>query len=176
MAKFVFAMNVSLDGYVNHDLFGGAPGPELFRHFIAQTAGLSGSIYGRVMYETMRYWDGDESSWDDAEREYAEGWRRQPKWVVSNTLKEVGPNATLIKGDIEKAAHQLKSELSGEIEIAGPMLAHELRALIDEYHLYMRPYVLGAGKPFFAGARPPLRLIANELIGEDALRLKYVPA
>ncbi|PMZ61390.1 deaminase, partial [Pseudomonas sp. FW306-2-11AA] len=46
----------------------------------------------------------------------------------------------------------------------------------DEYRLYLRPFVLGGDAPFFAGPRPPLRLIASEPIGEDVLRLSYVPA
>ena len=53
MAKFVFGMNLSLDGYVDHTAF--APGPALFRHFIEQVRGLTGSVYGRRMYEVMRY-------------------------------------------------------------------------------------------------------------------------
>jgi dihydrofolate reductase len=48
--------------------------------------------------------------------------------------------------------------------------------LVDEYRLYLHPIVLGRGKPFFAGPRPPLRLVANDLIGEDVIRLTYVPA
>jgi riboflavin biosynthesis pyrimidine reductase len=64
------------------------------------------------------------------------------------------------------------------IELAGPDLARGLTdlGLIDEYRLYLRPIVLGSGTPFFAGPTPPLRLVANELIGEDAIRLTYVPA
>jgi riboflavin biosynthesis pyrimidine reductase len=48
--------------------------------------------------------------------------------------------------------------------------------LIDEYRLYLHPIVLGHGKPFFAGPRPPLRFVASELIGKDVIRLTYVPA
>jgi len=48
--------------------------------------------------------------------------------------------------------------------------------LIDEYRLYLHPVVLGRGKPFFAGPRPPLRLVASDRIGEDVIRLTYVPA
>ena len=174
MAKLVFAMNLSLDGYVDHQGF--APGPVLFRHFIEQVRGLAGSVYGRGLYEVMRYWDEDHPEWSAAERDFALAWRNQPKWVVSRTLKSVGPNATLVEGDVEAAIRGLKAGLAGEIEIGGPELAASLTDLIDEYQLYFRPVVLGRGKPFFAGPRPPLRLVASDVIGEDAIRLTYVPA
>lgn len=70
MAKLVFAMNVSLDGYVDYDKF--APGPALFRHWIENTRGLAGSLYGRKLCEIMRYWEQDDPEWTAAEREFAE--------------------------------------------------------------------------------------------------------
>jgi riboflavin biosynthesis pyrimidine reductase len=72
----------------------------------------------------------------------------------------------------------LKARLVGEISVSGPDLARSLTdlGLIDEYRLYVHPVVLGHGKPFFAGPRPPLRLVASDLIGEDVIRLTYVPA
>jgi dihydrofolate reductase len=176
MAKLVFGMNQSLDGYVDHDKF--APGVALFRHFIEQVRGLTGSVYGRRLYEIMRYWDDDRPEWDAAERDFAAAWRKQPKWVVSRTLKSVGPNATLVADDVEGVVRGLKARLAGEIDVGGPDLARSLTdlGLIDEYRLYVHPVVLGHGKPFFAGPRPRLRLVANDLIGEDAVRLTYVPA
>jgi dihydrofolate reductase len=176
MAKLVFGMNQSLDGYVDHEAF--APGAVLFRHFIDHVRSLTGSVYGRGLYEVMRYWDEDDAAWDAAERDFAAAWRRQHKWVVSQSLKSVGPNASLIEGDLEAAIRALKAEHEGEIDVGGPKLAQSLTALglIDEYRLYLRPVVLGHGNPFFAGARPPLRLLAHEDIGEDALRLTYAPA
>ena len=176
MAKLVFGMNQSLDGYVDHQEF--APGPSLFRHFIEQMRGLTGSVYGRRMYEVMRYWDEDRPEWNADDHDFATAWRSQPKWVMSRSLKSVGPNATLVGGDIEAVIRELKAGLIGEIEVAGPDLARSLTdlGLIDEYRLYFRPVVLGRGKPFFAGPRPPLRLVANDLIGEDTIRLTYVPA
>jgi dihydrofolate reductase len=176
MAKLVFGMNLSLDGYVDHQEF--APGPALFRHFIEEVRGLTGSVYGRRMYEVMRYWDDDNPEWTPDFRDFAAVWRSQPKWVVSRSLKSVGPNATLVTDDVEAVIRGLKAELAGEIEVGGPDLAQSLTdlGLIDEYRLYFRPVVLGRGKPFFAGPRPPLRLVANDLVGEDAIRLTYVPA
>lgn len=176
MAKIVFGMNQSLDGYVDHKAF--APDPTLFRYFIREAEGQAGSIYGRQMYEIMRYWDDDHSDWDAEEHAFASAWRKMPKWVVSRSLKSVGPNAVLIEGDVEGAIRQLKAERDGEIEVAGPNLAHSLTelGLIDEYRIYLHPVVLGHGTPYFAGSRPPLRLIAQDRIGEDVIRLAYVPA
>ena len=176
MAKIVFGMNVSLDGYVDHQKF--APGPALFRHFIEQARCLTGSVYGRRLYEVMRYWDEDRPEWDAEERDFAAAWRSQPKWIVSRSLKSVGLNATLVSDDIEAVIGGLKARLAGEIAVSGPELARSLTdlGLIDEYRLYFHPVVLGHGKPFFAGPRPPLRLVASDRIGEDAIRLTYVPA
>jgi len=176
MAKLVYGLNVSLDGYADHDKFGGAPATLLFRHFIEQVRGLSGMVYGRGMYEVMRYWDEDDASWDADERDFAQVWRSKHKWVASRSLTSVGPNATLVSGDIAATVRDLKARLDGEIEVAGPTLAHSLGDLVDEYRMYMRPFVVGSGRKFFAGPRPPLRLVASERVGEDAVRLTYVPA
>jgi len=176
MAKFVFGMNLSLDGYVDHQEMR-PPGRALFRHWIEHVRDLTGSIYGRRVYEAMQYWDEDHPEWDADRQEFAVAWRTQPKWVVSGSLKSVGPNATLIGDDVEGAMRALKAEQVGEIAVAGPELAGSLTdlGLIDEYRLYFRPFVLGRGTPFFAGARPPLRLVASDAIGEDTMRLTYVP-
>ncbi len=176
MAKLIFGLNQSLDGYVDHE--GIAPDPVLFRHFIEHVRGLAGIVYGRRMYEVMRYWDEDLPDWDAEQHEFAAAWRSQPKWVVSRTLKSVGPNATLVEDDLEAVIRGLKAQLAGEIGLGGPDLARSLTdlGLIDEYRLYLHPRVLGHGKPFFAGPRPPLRLVASDRIGKDVIRLTYVPA
>ena len=177
MAKLVYGLNQSLDGYVDH-LELPPPGPALFRHWIEHVRDLTGSVYGRRMYEAMRYWDEDHTEWTPARRDFAAAWRRQPKWVVSRSLKSVGPNATLVSDDIETVIRRLKAELAGDISVSGPELARSLTdlGLIDEYRLYLHPVVLGRGKPFFAGPRPPLRLVSTDHPGEDVIRLTYVSA
>ena len=176
MARFVFGMNQSLDGYVDHTEFG--PSPALFRHFIEEAQAQAGSVYGRRMYEIMRYWDEHDDGWGEEEQSFAAAWRNQPKWVVSRSLEPVGPHATLVGGDLERAMRELKAELDGEIEVAGPGLARSLTelGLIDEYRIYLHPVVLGHGTPYFAGPRPPLRLVAHNRIDDDVIRLTYVPA
>jgi dihydrofolate reductase len=177
MAKLVYGMNQSLDGYVDHMKIG-PPEPAVFGHFIEHVRGLTGVIYGRRLYEIMCYWDEDLPDWDAQDREFAAVWRSLPKWVVSRTLKAVGPSATLIADNIEAEIRRLKVELAGEIDVGGPDLARSLTeaGLIDEYRIYLHPVVLGGGKPYFAGPRPPLHLLASDLIAEDLIRLTYVPA
>jgi dihydrofolate reductase len=181
MGKLVFGMMQSLDGYVA----GAAGGPELpppgvalHHYFNDHVRSLAGCLYGRKMYEVMRYWDEDRPEWDAVEHEFAAAWRAQPKWVASRSLKSVGANATLVGDDVEAFVRRLKAEVDGHIDVAGPDLAGSLTdlGLIDEYHLYLRPFVLGRGKPFFAGACPPLRLVASGPVGEDAVRLAFVAA
>lgn len=174
MATFVFGMNQSLDGYVDHLEM--HTGPALFRHWIDHVRGLAGSVYGRRVYELMQYWDEDRPEWDAPRHEFAAAWRSQPKWVVSRSLTSVGPNATLVSDDVETVMLGLKARLAGEIAVSGPQLAHSLAGLVDEYRLYIHPVVLGRGKPFFAGPRPPLRFVRAENVGEDTMRLIYVPA
>lgn len=179
MAKLVFGMMQSLDGYVAGPEGGPelpAPGEALHRHFNDHVRGLAGCLYGRHIYELMRYWDEDQPGQDEVGLDFGAAWRAQPKWVVSRTLKSVGPNATLVGDDLEGFVRALKTGHEGEIDVAGPELAGRLTelGLIDEYRLYLRPFVLGGGKPFFHGARPPLRLTASERI-EDTIVLSYVP-
>ena len=185
MATIVFGMMQSLDGYVagvggelEPPLHSPGPGVALFRYWIDHVRGLAGSLYGRRMYEAMRYWDEDRPEWGAAEHEFATVWRRQPKWVASRSLREVGANATLVGDDLDAFARRLKAEVDGVIDVAGPDLAASLTrlGLIDEYQLYFRPFVLGRGKPYFADARPPLRLVDTSPVGEDAIRLTFVPA
>ena len=92
-------------------------------------------------------------------------------------MKAVGPNARLIADDLEGAIRKLKAERDGEIEVAGPNLARSLTdlGLIDEYRIYLHPVVLGHGAPYFAGPRPPLRLVSSDPMGDDVIRLRYVP-
>ena len=188
MAKLVFGMMQSLDGYVAgaSQTFAATtagagspilppPGELLHTHFNDYIRGSAGMIYGRRMYEIMRYWDEDHPQFDAVERDFAVAWRSKPKWVASRTLKSVGPNATLIRDNVGAFVRDLKAKINGVIDVAGPELAGSLTTLglIDEYRLYLRPYVLGAGKPFFFGPRPPLHFVGVESIGGEAVRVTY---
>jgi len=166
MGNLVFGMMQSLDGYVA-GVDGGppailAPGDRLARHFHDHVRGLAGIV-------------DDQPDWNAIERDFALAWRGKPKWVASHTLQAVGPNATLIRDDVGTFVRKLKKEVAGEIDVAGPELAGSLTAqgLIDEYRLYLRPFILGRGKPYFAGPRRPLHLVSTETVGEDTVRLTY---
>ena len=166
----------SLDSYVDHMKLG-PPALAVSRHFTKHVRALTGLIDRRRTYEIMRYWDDDFPDWTAQDRDLAAAWRTQPKWVVSRSLKSVGPNATLAAGDLEKRIRRLNAERVGDIHVAGPVLAQSLSdvGLVDEYRLYLRPVVLGGRPPFFAGDRTPLHLVGSDLIADDVIRLSYVP-
>lgn len=176
MGRLVYGLQQSLDGYVDHQLLG-RPGPVVMRHFLERVRHAAGLIYGSRTYGIMQYWDAPQDDWDEATREFGEAWRSRRKYVVSDRLGSVGPNATLISGNIETAIGALKAAYEGELDVAGPTLAASLAelGLIDEYRLYLRPVVLGGGTKFFAPPRRAMRLVGCEDIGEGMVRLRYVP-
>ncbi|PBC10361.1 dihydrofolate reductase family protein [Mesorhizobium sp. WSM3859] len=184
MAMIVYAMLTSLDGYIagpsgNIDL--PVPEEELHRHFNEEMRRTSIVLCGRRMYETMRFWDSPECEIgaEDVERDFARAWRETPKIVFSTTLREVGPNARLVKGDVEAVAKSLKAETDGEISVSGAELAgHLARAgLIDEYRLYVHPVVLGGGKPYFqSGLSLALTPLGTERFTQGVTLLRYTPA
>lgn len=177
MAKLFYGMMQSLDGYiaaVDGELVLPEPGPELHRYWNRRMKAVAGSLYGRRIYELMSFWDRPEA--DEMEPDFATAWRATPKWVVSRTLDSVGPNAELLPGDLKGEVERLKSRYEGEIEVAGPEMAASLTelGLIDEYWLYLLPFVLGSGKPFFKGPVPGrLQLIGTEQLPEGVVLVKY---
>ncbi|WP_431298879.1 dihydrofolate reductase family protein [Tabrizicola sp. BL-A-41-H6] len=175
MATFVCSMNVSLDGYVDHRAF--MPDAPLFQYWTNQLREASASVYGRKIYEIMRYWETAQPEWDDADRAFADEWVAKPKWVVSRTLTDVGPNTTLVSGDVEGVLRKVRNDVPGEVAVSGTVLVQSLGELgmIDAYRLHYHPVVLGGGKPFFAGAVPRLRFQGSDRITDDVVRLTYLP-
>jgi dihydrofolate reductase len=184
MAKMIYGMLMSLDFYIEGPEGGPRlppPGAELHRHFNDWMRRISVALYGRRMYEIMRFWD----TWDERPEasevaiDFARAWRDTPKVVVSTTLRELGPNATLIASDIESAVTSLKSRTEGEIAVAGAGLATSLArlGLIDEYRLYLHPLVLGGGKLFLEKGLPlELEPLGAESLPQGVTLLRYAKA
>jgi dihydrofolate reductase len=180
MAKLIYGMMQSLDGYVgalDGTINLPEPAPALHRYFNERMWRVTGSIYGRRLYELMSYWDGDFTDAGEVDRDFAAAFKASPKWVVSRTLEKVGPNAVLLGGDLRHEVERLKAEYDGEIEVGGPGIAASLTelGLIDEYQLFLLPVVLGGGKPFFGGGAVPgaLELIGTEQLPEGVVLVRY---
>lgn len=180
-AKLIFGMLTSLDGYVaarDGELVLPPPAADLHRYFNVQMRSATAVLHGRRMYEVMRHWDahGDEAGAPEASRDFARAWRDTPKLVVSKTLREVGPNARLVRDELADAVRSLKAEVDGDVLVGGPALAASLArlGLLDEYHVFVQPVVLGGGKPFFEAGRPlRLRLLGQEDLPEGVVALRY---
>jgi dihydrofolate reductase len=182
MGRLVYGMLQSLDGYIadEHGVITlTVPGPDLHRHFNDVMRATPLSIYGRSMWEMMRYWGEPDPERDAVGEEFAVLWQETPKVVVSTTLTEVPAGVTLVRSGVVDAVRALKSGCDGDLDVSGARLAASLGAagLIDEYRLYVQPVVLGAGTPYFAaGFRPELALIAAEPLPQDVMLLRYAPA
>lgn len=181
MGLVSYGMLVSIDGYIadaNGEITLPVPGPELHRHFNHHQRELSLSVYGRRMWQMMSYWGEPDPERDEVAEDFALEWIRTPKIVFSASLGEVPDGVSLIATDAVTAMRRIKADTPGEIEVSGPSLAASLGAagLIDEYHLYTQPVVLGGGKPYFAeGFRPELRLLGAETLPDDVVLTRYAP-
>ena len=183
MARIVYSMMVSLDGYIagpTGDIGLPVPEADLHQHFNDMMEQTSMELCGRRMYEVMRFWDNPEREASDSkvERDFARAWQETPKIVFSTTLREVGPNARLVNSDAENEVASLKLKTEGYISVAGANLAaHLARAnLIDEYRLYMHPVVLGGGKPYFhSGLSLKLTPLGTESLPQGVTLLRYAP-
>lgn len=182
MGKLIYAMNVSLDGYVattDGGLDWTIVDEELHSWWNDQLRKEAASLYGRRLYETMVYWQTAESDPEltDVERDFARVWKAMPKIVFSTTLDEVVDGCRLIRTDPVEALSSLWEEFDGNLSIGGPTLASAfIRAgLVDEYWLAVNPVVLGAGIPFFPPLeqRIGLKLLETKRFSSGAALLAY---
>src|SRR5262245_24408512 len=180
----VYGFAVSVDGYIARGLGGdiGLPMPEeaLHRQFNEMQKRVALSLYGRNMYEVMKYWDAPPAESSEFEHEFARAWQRTPKVVFSTTLETVGPNARLVKEktDVERTVRHLKAETNGQIEVAGAGLAAKLIGfvLLNEFRLSMMPVVLRGGKPYFeAGLHLELEPLGAESLPQHCTLLRFRP-
>ena len=182
MRKLIYSMSVSLDGFVagpGGDIAWSTPDEELHRFHNEQAREVGVELYGRRLYEVMRWWEGAEErpSVSEPELEFARIWRETPKIVFSRTLETVEGYATLVRdGAVEEVA-RLKEQPGGNLAVGGAGLAATfIRAgLVDEYRLFVNPVVLGVGTPFFPPLDEPinLELVETRTFGSRVVYVRY---
>jgi dihydrofolate reductase len=159
LRKLIYYMSVSLDGFTagpDGEIDWSPPDEELHRFHNQRVQALGAHLLGRRLYEVMLFWETREEQPSAAEHEleFARIWKQLPKVVFSNTLDSVEGNTTLADGDPVEVAAELKRQPGKDLAVGGPGLASTLirAGLVDEYHQFVSPVVLGAGTPYF----PPL--------------------
>lgn len=183
MGKIIYAMSVSLDGYIeaeDGDFSWLYPDEELHRHFNEVESQVDIYLYGSRMYKEMSaFWptaDKDPEA-PDFIVEYARIWQNKPKIVFSKTLKDAGWNTRIVKGDMEKEVIKLKEQDDKTMSVSGAKTASALIELnlIDEYRLYIHPVILGGGKPMLPPLKEKvkLRLVETHTFGSGVVMLRY---
>ena len=116
-------------------------------------------------------------SFSEDHREFGRIWMRTPKVVFSKTLRHVEYNGRLAGDDIGAEVAQLKEGVEGDLALGGATLAATFMklGLIDEYRMFVRPIVLGGGKPFFPPLERPLnvRLVETRTFPGGVVLLRY---
>jgi dihydrofolate reductase len=179
MAKLIYPINVSLDGYMEDErgnIEWSISDDEVFAFWTDFQRPIGTYLYGRQMYESMVYWEtasakkGDQP---DVMREFAQIWRAAEKNVYSRTLQEVSSVRTRIEREFDPdVIRRLKQSSEANITIGGPELAGQAMSagLLDECHLLVNPIVLGGGKR----ALPDNLRMRLELLGERRFRCGVV--
>jgi dihydrofolate reductase len=182
MRKLIYSMGVSLDGFIagpEGEIDWSAPDEELHRFHNQQVRETGAQLYGRRLYETMRFWETAEENPAAAEHEleFARIWKDTPKLVFSRTLDAVEGNARLVKGDAAEEVARLKQEQGNDLAVGGAGLASTFMklGLIDEYRLFVSPVVLGGGTPYFPALdeRIDLELVETRTFGSRVVYVRY---
>jgi dihydrofolate reductase len=182
MRRLTYSMGVSLDGFIagpDGDIDWSAPDEELHRFHNQHARETGAELYGRRMYETMRYWEtaDEQSSLSEYELEFARIWKDTPKIVFSTTLDRVEGNARLVRDGVAEEVAELKEQPGGELAVGGAGLASTLIKLdlVDEYRLFVSPVVLGGGTPYFPALdeRINLELVETRTFGSRVVYVRY---
>jgi dihydrofolate reductase len=182
MARLVYSMLASLDGFVE-DSSGrfewAAPDAEVHAFVNELERPVGTYLYGRRMYETMRYWEDppDLAAQPPHIRDYAALWQAADKVVYSRTLRSVSSARTRIEPEFDAdAVRRLKAEVPGEVSVGGPELAAQAIAagLVDDYHLFLVPVLVGGGKRALPdGVRADLELVDERGFANGTVYLRY---
>jgi dihydrofolate reductase len=182
MRKLIYSMGVSLDGFIagpDGEIDWSAPDEELHRFHNQQAREVGAELYGRRLYEAMRYWETAEEnpSAPEHELEFARIWKDTPKIVFSKTLEKVEGNARLVRDNVAEEVARLKEEPGKHLAVGGAGLASTFMklGLIDEYRLFVSPVVLGGGTPYFPALdeRINLELLETRTFGSRVVYLRY---
>jgi dihydrofolate reductase len=182
MAKLIYSAITSLDGYVADEdgNFDWAAPDEEVHSFVNDLERPVGTyLYGRRMYEVMGYWETAHTLTDQPPfvQDFAEIWQAADKIVYSKTLETVSSARTRIEREFDpEAVRQMKASAGRDISVGGPDLAAQAikAGLVDEYHLFLTPIVVGGGKRSLPNdARVKLELLDERRFGNGVVHLHY---
>jgi dihydrofolate reductase len=184
MASLIYSTIASLDGYVE-DPQGrfdwGAPDDEVVSFINELERPVGTYLYGRRMYETMRFWEtAPLAEMSASDREWTEIWRGAEKIVYSRSLETASSARTRIERSFDtQQVQQLKEKVSHSLTIGGADLAGQALAwgLVDELQLFAVPTVVGGGKPWLpTGVHLDLELLETRPFASGVVFLRYRPS
>jgi len=182
MRKLIAGINMTLDGFCNHDAV--IADDEIHQHYNELLQNADTIIWGRITYQLMEsYWPSvvKNPTGSKPEDEFAVLVDNISKIVFSRTLQHVDwKNTTLKKEVIKEEILDLKQQAGKNILVGSPSLivAFMQLDLIDEYQLAVHPVILGSGLPLFKNIRDriDLKLLKTKTFSCGAMAFYYEPA
>jgi dihydrofolate reductase len=182
MAELIYSAITSLDGYVadeNGNFDWAAPDEEVHRFVNDLERPIGTYLYGRRIYETMVYWESADTLPDQPPfiQDFAGIWQAADKIVYSKTLETLSSARTRIERDFDPdAVTRMKASAERDISIGGVDLAGQAikAGLVDEYHLFLTPIIVGGGKQSLPdNVRLELELLDERRFGNGVVHLHY---
>jgi dihydrofolate reductase len=183
MARLIYSAITSLDGYVEdaQGKFEWAEPDEEVHAFVNDLERPIGMyLYGRRMYETMVFWESppELTAQPPYVQDFAEIWQKADKLVYSKKLQTVTSAKTRIERNFDpESVRRLKATAGADLSVGGPELAAQAikAALIDEYHLFLAPVLVGAGKRSLPGndVQVNLELLDQRRFRNGTVYLRY---
>jgi dihydrofolate reductase len=182
MAKLIYSSITSLDGYIadeNGNFDWAAPDDEVHAFVNDLERPVGTYLYGRRMYEVMVAWETMDALADQPPvvHDYTEIWQAADNVVYSKTLEAVSSARTRIERDFQpEAVRQMKAQAARDMSVGGPDLAAQAitAGLVDEYHLFVTPVVVGAGTQSLpSNVRVQLELLDERRFGNGVVHLHY---
>jgi dihydrofolate reductase len=182
MVRLIYTSITSLDGYVadaNGDFDWAAPDEEVHAYVNDLERPAGTYLYGRRMYDVMRYWETANTLPDQKPvfADYTRIWQAADKVVFSTTLDAPTTARTRVERTFDPdAIRRMKAAAERDISIGGPHLAAQAikAGLVDDYHLFVSPVIIGGGtRALPDGARLALELVAERRFHNGVVHMHY---
>ncbi len=181
MRNVIFAINITLDGCVDHTK--GLADDETHEFFTDLLREVDLLVFGRITYQLMvPFWPevAKSQSMSKASNEFAQTFDSINKVVFSRTLDSAeDKNTRIVRTNLQDEILKLKQEQGKSILLGGVSIPSQLikLGLVDEYLFVVSPIVAGEGRRLLEDVSLEsfqLKLVGSKIFKSGSVALRYL--